>query len=90
MLTGIPAAPLEQTRQIARGQLSFEFLGWTKLTMALATGSQHMNLLAPASGADGAADGAQAAPAVTVQSGSTASDHSTRLQRTPPISRRAP
>ena len=41
--------------------------------MALATGSQHMNLLAPASGARlPAADGAQAAPAVTVQSGSTA------------------
>ncbi len=41
--------------------------------MALATGSQHMNLLAPASGAAPSADGAQAAPAVTVQSGSTAS-----------------
>ena len=39
--------------------------------MALATGSQHMNLLAPASGAAPAADGAQAAPAVTPQSGST-------------------
>jgi len=54
-------------------QLSFEFLSWTKLTMALATGSQHMNLLAPATGATAAADGAKAAPAVTVQSGSTAS-----------------
>ena len=40
--------------------------------MALATGSQHMNLLAPASGAAPAADGAQAAPAVIPQSGSTA------------------
>jgi hypothetical protein len=40
--------------------------------MALATGSQHMNLLAPASGAAPAADGAMAALAVTVQSGSTA------------------
>jgi hypothetical protein len=40
--------------------------------MALATGTQHMNLLTPASGAAPAADGAQAAPAVTVQSGSTA------------------
>jgi hypothetical protein len=39
--------------------------------MALATGSQHMNLLAPASGATAAADGAQAATAVVVQSGST-------------------
>jgi hypothetical protein len=49
-----------------------EFLSWTKLTMALATGSQHMNVLAPASGATAAADGAMAATAVTVQSGSTA------------------
>ncbi len=39
--------------------------------MGLATGSQHMNVLAPASGATAAADGAQAAVAVTPQSGST-------------------
>jgi hypothetical protein len=52
--------------------VSFEFLSWTKLTMALATGSQHMNLLAPANGAAIAADGAVAVAAVTVLSGSTA------------------
>jgi hypothetical protein len=40
--------------------------------MALATGAQHMNVLAAASGATLAADGAQAVPAVTPQSGSTA------------------
>jgi hypothetical protein len=68
IVTGIPAAPLEQTRETISAQLSFEFLSWTKLTMALAMGSQHMNLLAPA-----AADDTKAAPAVTVQSGSTAS-----------------
>ena len=73
ILTGIPAAPLEQTRETLEAQVSFEFLSWTKLTMALATGSQHMNLLAPASGSAAAADGAKAVPAVTVQSGSTAS-----------------
>jgi hypothetical protein len=73
ILTGIPASSLEQTRETLEARLSFEFLGWTKLTMALATGSQHMNLLAPASGATAAADGAKADPAVTVQSGSTAS-----------------
>ena len=73
LFTGIPAAPLEQTRNSLQAQLSFEFLGWTKLTMALATGSQHMNLLAPSIGANSEADGAQAVPAVTVQSGSTAS-----------------
>jgi hypothetical protein len=73
ILTGIPAAPLEQTRSALEAQLGFEFLGWTKLTMALATGSQHMNLLAPASGGTAGADGAQGSPAVSVKSGSTAS-----------------
>jgi hypothetical protein len=59
-------------RETLEAQVSLEFLSWTKLTMALATGSQHMNLLATASGATAAADGAQAASAVIVQSGSTA------------------
>jgi hypothetical protein len=72
VLTGIPAAALEQVRETLEAQVSLEFLSWTKLTMALATGSQHMNLLAPASGAAQAADGALAVPAVVVQSGSTA------------------
>jgi hypothetical protein len=72
VLTGIPASPLEQVRETLEAQVSLEFLSWTKLTMALATGSQHMNLLAPANGAALAADGATAATAVTVQSGSTA------------------
>ena len=72
ILTGIPAATLEQTRETVDAQVSCEFLSWTKLTMALATGSQHMNLLVPATGAAGAADGAAAVPAVTIQSGATA------------------
>ncbi len=72
VLTGIPAATLEQVRETLEAQVSFEFLSWTKLTMALATGSQHMNLLAAASGAAAAADGAQAAAAVIPQTGSTA------------------
>src|SRR6202789_3334681 len=70
--TGIPAAPLDQVRENLSAQVLFEFLGWTKLTMALATGSQHMNLLAPASGAAHAAVRARATSAVAVQSGSTA------------------
>src|ERR1035437_4752949 len=72
VLTGIPAGTQEQVRETLEAQVSFEFLSWTKLTMALATGSQHMNLLAPASGATPAADGAPAATAVTTLSGSTA------------------
>lgn len=63
ILTGVPAAVLEQTRETLDAEVSCEFLSWTKLTMALATGSQHMNLLEPASGAAGAADGGTAAAA---------------------------
>jgi hypothetical protein len=73
ILTGIPAAPLEQVRESLDARVSLEFLSWTKLTMALATGSQHMNLLAPGSGAVAQADGAQASTAVALQSGSTSS-----------------
>jgi len=72
VLTGIPAATLEQVRETLEAQVGLQFLSWTKLTMALATGSQHMNLLAAASGASQAADGAQAVAAVTPQGGSTA------------------
>lgn len=72
ILTGIPAATLEQVRETLEAQVSLQFLSCTKLTMALATGSQHMNLLAPANSAVPSADGAQAAAAVTPQSGSTA------------------
>jgi hypothetical protein len=72
VMTGIPASPLEQVRETLAAEVSFQFLSWTKLTMALATGSQHMNLLASATGLTPAADGPQAIPAVTPQSGSTA------------------
>src|SRR5208283_802309 len=72
VFTGIPAATLEPVRETLEAQVIVQFLSWTKLTMALATGSQHMNLLAPASGTAPAADGPQAAGAVTLQSGSTA------------------
>lgn len=72
VLAGVPATALEQVRSALEAEVSFEFLSWTKLTMALATGSQHMNLLVPATGATPAADGARAAAAVVVQNGSTA------------------
>jgi len=68
ILTGIPAATLEQTRNRLEAHLTFDFLSWTKLTMALATGSQHMNVLAAS-----ASDGMTPDPAVSVQAGSTAS-----------------
>lgn len=73
LLTGIPAAAQEQARQTLEAQVTVQFLTWTKLTMALATGSQHMNLLAAANGSTPAPMGAPAMAAVPVQSGSTAS-----------------
>jgi hypothetical protein len=71
VMSGIPAATLAQVRESVDAEVSFEFLSWTKLTMALATGSQHMNLLAAAPGAVAEAVGAQASAAVVLQSGST-------------------
>lgn len=71
VLTGIPAGTLEQIRETLEAHVSFEFLSWRKLTMALATGSQHMNLLAAVNGTSPAVGGAQAIAAVPVQAGST-------------------
>jgi len=73
IMTGVPASALEQARETLNAQVSFEFLSWTKLTMALATGSQHMNLLAPSGDSPLAADGARAETAAALQTGSTAS-----------------
>lgn len=67
VLSGIPAAPLAQVRESIGAEVSFQFLAWTKLTLALATGSQHMNVLATTGAAS------HAAAAVAVQAGSTAS-----------------
>ena len=72
VMTGIPAATLEQVRESLDAQVSFQFLSWTKLTMALATGSQHMNVLAAANGVTSSPDGAQASAAIPIQNGSTA------------------
>jgi len=72
VMTGIPATVLEQVRETVQAQVSFEFEACTKLTMALATGAQHMNLLAPASGSAASANGGTGVTAVAPQSGSTA------------------
>ncbi|MGH9589388.1 MAG: hypothetical protein ACRD25_03290, partial [Terracidiphilus sp.] len=74
LLTGIPAATQEQVRQTLEAQLTMRFLSWTKLTMALSTGSQHMNVLAAPTGAASSPMGSSATAAVPIQSGSTASN----------------
>lgn len=70
--TGIPASTAEQVLQSVAAEVSFEFLSWTKLSMALSTGSQHMNLLAAEDGGAPAGCGSSAVPALNVKSGSTA------------------
>ena len=72
VVTGMPPTVLEQSWELLDAQVSFQFLSWTKLTMALAAASQHMNLLLPMSGATASPDGATAVPAVTVEPGGTA------------------
>ncbi len=72
IVTGVPAATLEQTRELVDASVSCEFLSWTKLTMALASGSQHMNLLGAATGAAAVADGGVGVTAVAIGSGASA------------------
>ena len=72
-MAGIPAAVQEQVRESLEAQVSFQFITWTKLTMALATGSQHMNVLSSAQGEERGSEGTRSAPAVAIQSGATAS-----------------
>jgi hypothetical protein len=73
LTTGSPAVTHYQVRESIDASVSFRFKTWTKLSMALAGGTQHMNVLAPASGAAANGSGAKAAPAVALQaSGSTA------------------
>jgi hypothetical protein len=63
--TGAPSLVQYQVRQTAGATVSFAFEQWTKLTMALAGGAEHMNVLVPAAGSaangsGGASGGAQA------------------------------
>ena len=71
VMTGVPAAALKSVRETLEAEVTFQFVNWTKLTMALATGSQHINILAPANGENLLAMGGQPMPAITVQGGST-------------------
>lgn len=73
LATGSPAVTEFQVKQAVDASVSFRFKTWSKLSMALAAGSQHMNLLAPAAGAAANGSGAKAAAAVSLEaSGSTA------------------
>ena len=70
--SGVPPIVQVQTRQKIGATVSFAFATWTKLTMALSAGSQHMNVLAAASGSTAIGSGAKAIPAVALQASSSA------------------
>src|ERR1041384_5706071 len=66
---GPKQALVRQARKNLRAELEFDFCDWGKLQLALAGGSEHMNVLAP-SGATRVPSGAAAAAAVPLQAGS--------------------
>ncbi|MDW5265707.1 MULTISPECIES: hypothetical protein [Acidobacteriaceae] len=70
--TGAPAVVQTQVRSEVEATVSLEFESWGKLQMALATGSQQMNLLATATGAAANGSGGTAAAARPLAAGSTA------------------
>ena len=71
--TGAPAIPQMQSRTAVDATVALQFASWGKLQMALAAGTQQMNLLKVQTGAAAAGSGGVAVPAVALQTGSTAS-----------------
>jgi hypothetical protein len=70
---GAPATPQMQSRTAIDATVSFQFASWGKLQMALAAGTQQLNLLLAQTGAAAAGSGGVAVAAVPLQPGSTAS-----------------
>ena len=63
---GTPSLPQYQVRQAGGATVSFAFEQWTKLTMALAGGAEHMNVLTPLAGAAANGSGGVAAAAQSI------------------------
>ena len=72
MVTGSPATTQFQVRETVDATVSFRFKAWSKLSMALAAGSEHMNLIVPATGAAGNGSGSKGVAPVKLAAGSTA------------------
>lgn len=70
---GAKSLPVAQYRGPLDARVEFEFRQWGKLQMALAGGSEHMNVLAPAGSTSPAPSGGTPATAIAVLAGSTAS-----------------
>ena len=71
--TGMPATARLQARQSLGATVTFRFACWSKLTMALSAGSEHMNVLAPLGMVPSIGSGAKAKPAVALAANSDAS-----------------
>ena len=72
LATGSPGAAQFQVRATLDATVSFRFKAWSKLSMALAAGSQHMNLIVPAAGGTANGSGSKGVPPVSLATGSTA------------------
>jgi hypothetical protein len=70
--TGAPAMVETQVRTEVEATVALEFESWGKLQMALAAGSQQMNLLVTTAGAAANGSGGAAAAAIPLAAGSTA------------------
>lgn len=70
--SGAPAATQIQVRTEIEATISFAFESWGKAQLALASGTQQMNLLKTASGATAEGSGGIAIAAVALATGSTA------------------
>ena len=68
---GPKAAASSQFRGRLEARVEFDFREWGKLQMALAAGSEHMNVLAEAEGVSARASGSTATPAVALAEDST-------------------
>jgi hypothetical protein len=71
--SGMKAPPALQFRGPLHGLVQFDFRQWGKLQMALACGSEHMNVLAAVGTTTPSPSGGTPAPGVAVLPGSTAS-----------------
>jgi hypothetical protein len=72
--SGTTALPAAQFRGPVEARVEFDFREWGKLQMALAGGSEHMNVLATSPSATPAPSGGTPISAVAVLPGSTASE----------------
>jgi hypothetical protein len=72
LVTGSPGTTQFQVRETVDAAVSFRFKAWSKLSMALAAGSQHMNLIVPAAGGAANGSGSKGVAPVNLATGSTA------------------